>query len=235
MCNLHINLEKLYHDLKGDRALHELMLSGITQCAFDPTYTPDAKFHDKSVEYLIAKQAKIGWQHILCGRISKSIVKHQDKVYRINHADERVRTGKRWATQLTINIWKTVLKLWKTRCELTHGRDTDARQQHAQHVLAKRVNECYNFLPNIVERDRHMFGSSASETLNKNPNRIETWLYMLETLIRQVKKEMQQRPKNQRPISDYFKKPSYNIHMREVHSKRMKNQSITKFFNKKQQ
>jgi hypothetical protein len=76
-----------------------------------------------------------------------------------------------------------------------------------------------------------MFDSSAIETLDKNPQQIETWLYMVETLIRQIKKE-HQKPKNQKPISDYFKQPSQNIHVREVQNKPMKNQQITEFFTK---
>lgn len=231
MLNLHIDLEKLHHDMKSDRHLHDLIQSGIIQCALDPNYTPEAHLHHESVQHLVPKQQRIGWHHILYGRISKSITQHQEKIYRTNKENDRVFTGKRWATKLIVTTWKTVLKIWKTRCELVHGRDTITRQQHSQHTLRKRVTACYEFLPQVPANDRHMFDSSAAETLDKNPQQIETWLYMVETLIRQIKKE-HQKPKNQKPISDYFKKPSHNIHVREVHSKPMKNQQITTFFTK---
>jgi hypothetical protein len=227
--NLYIDLEKLQHDLRSDRHLHELIQDGILQCAQNPNYVPSAQFNDESVAYLIPKQNMIGWQQIIYGRISKSITKHQETIYRSDRATDRAFTGKRWATQLITIIWKTVLKTWKTRCELVHGRDATSRQQHTQHTLRKRVIACYEFLPQVPANDRHMFDSSAVETLNKNSQQIETWLYMVEMLIRQIKKE-HKTPRNQKPITDYFKVPSHNTHVREVHSKPKKNQLITKFF-----
>ena len=215
--------------MKSDRHLHEALTSGIFQCAHNPEYSPDIQLHHKSITHLIQKQQTIGWQHIMHGRISKSIVQHQENLYRLNKDNDRTYTGKRWAIQLTTTTWKTVLKLWKTRCELIHGRDSVTRQNYAQHTLRKCVTACYKFLPQVPANDRHMFDATATETLQKHPQQIETWLYMVETLIRQIKKE-HQKPKNQKPITEYFKAPSHNIHVREVHSKPMKNQPITKFF-----
>ena len=232
MQNLYIDLEKLQHDMKSDRHFHEAASSGILQCSYDPAHTPNTRLHDKSVTKLIEKQQEIGWYHILYGRISKSIVQHQENQYRKDNANEKWYTGKRWAVKLITITWKTVLKTWKTRCELVHGRDKVTRQIHAQQTLGKRVTACYNFLPQIAANDRHMFDATASETMQKNPQQIETWLYMVETLIRQIKKE-QQNKRNHKPISDYFKKPSHNIHVRQALSKPMKNQPITNFFTPK--
>ena len=232
MENLFIDLEKLQHDMKSDRHLHEAIQSGILQCAHDPEYIPEKHLHDQSIRHLIDKQQKIGWHHTIYGRISKSIVQHQENMYRLNKENDRVFTGKRWAIRLTTITWKTVLKLWKTRCELVHGRDTVTRKNHAQHTLQKRVQACYNFFSQVPANDRHMFDATATETMDKNPQQIETWLYMVETLIRQIKKEYQ-KPKNQKPISEYFRTPSHNIHVREVHSKKKKDQQITKFFKAK--
>jgi hypothetical protein len=227
--NLYIDLEKLQHDMKSDRHMHEALSSGIFQCAHNPEYVPNTQLHDKSIKHLIQKQQAIGWQHIMYGRISKSIVQHQENLYRLNKENDRQYTGKRWAIRLTTITWRTVLKLWKTRCELVHGRDSTTRQIYAQNTLRKRVTACYEFLPQVPASDRHMFDATATETLQKHPQQIETWLYMVETLIRQIKKE-QQKPKNQKSITDYFKATSHNKHVREVLSKPMTNQQITKFF-----
>jgi len=76
-----------------------------------------------------------------------------------------------------------------------------------------------------------MFDSTATETLSKTSQQIETWLTMVEMLIKQVQKE-HQHLKNQRSISDYFKVPSHNLRVRELNEKPTGNQDIRQFLKK---
>ena len=76
-----------------------------------------------------------------------------------------------------------------------------------------------------------MFDSTATETLSKTPQQIETWLTMVEMLIKQVQKE-HRHPKKQQPISDYFKAPSHNLRVRELNAKPRSNQDIRQFLKK---
>ena len=232
MENLSLDLEKLRQEMKSDRELNELVKSSIFQSAHDEDYQPNPKYVHQSVHHIITKQGSIGWNQITQGRLSKSIVQHQDNYYKAKGIyDDKHFTGKRWAVKLLITIWKTVLKTWKTRCEIVHGRDRQEQQANATRIYKHRVQACYNFLPQLQGTDRHMFDSTATETLSKPPQQIETWLTMVEMLIKQVQKEHRE-PKNQRPISDYFKVPSHNLRVRQLNEKSTRNQDIRQFLKK---
>ena len=81
------------------------------------------------------------------------------------------------------------MSAWKTRNAFVHGRDTIEQRQYASYVYEKRVRDCYEYLPQLCGDDRHMFDASATDTLSKPPHQIETWLTMVEALIKQNKKE----------------------------------------------
>jgi len=86
-------------------------------------------------------------------------------------------------------------------------------------------------VPKFAVIDSRYADETPAETLAKHPQQIETWLTMVETLIRQIKRE-QLDPKHSRTIDirEYFKQPSYNIRVREIQSKKMKDVDIRKFF-----
>jgi hypothetical protein len=74
-----------------------------------------------------------------------------------------------------------------------------------------------------------MFDATATDTLNKQPHEIDTWLTMVEALIKQTKKEHLEGRRHQRLEDHYQQLPSHNKRIRALTSKRTKDQSITKF------
>ncbi len=137
------------------------------------------------------------------------IIKFQDEYYKTSGLVSSAKspyTGDRWAKKIIATTWKSILNLWKNRCEHVHGKDIQERRTRAQQQFAPRVRACYSFLPNMPQKDRDLFDSSATETLTKTPHFIETWLLMTEQLIHQVKKE-QANPRKYfgtKSIQDYF-------------------------------
>ena len=209
--SLLIDLEKTQHETKADPALHEVIKSAVRQCALTGSYQPDPSVESRSVHYLFQPQGDIGWHQILHGRISQQLIQHQDKYYHsedteINPTDKRKFSGQRWAKQIILTVWRTLLKLWKNRCERVHGRDERDQLKQAQRQYKRRVQECYDMIPDMPMADRHMFDSSPSETLNRQPHDIELWLHMVEALIKQVHRERRdpKPPSNTQDIRQFF-------------------------------
>jgi len=227
--HLALDILSLREKLKSDRHLQTLLHVGIFEGTYDKNYRPRLAYEHPSLHTIIDHQNAIGWDHVIQGRITKSMVHHQDQYYRSKGLyDGKLYTGKRWATKLIRLLWKSVLAAWKTRNDIVHGHDRIERQRNASRIYERRVHACYEFLPHLCGNDRHMFDDSASITLAKPPHQLATWLTMVETLIQQAKKEQSRRNRD-----EYFKKlyrqPSYNPHVREAFKKPTKVQDIRKF------
>jgi len=210
--NLLIDLEKMQYEMKSDPALHSVIKSAVLQSALTGSFEPNPAVEAASVHHLLQIQGNIGWQQLLHGRLSQQLLQHQEWYYNsdnaeINPDDRHKFSGQRWAKKLITIIWKTLLKLWKNRCERVHGRDSRDRLKQAQRQYKRRVQECYDTLPQIPITDRHLFDSSVTETLNRPPQDIELWLRNAEALIKQVHKERQdpKPPINTQDIRQFFK------------------------------
>jgi hypothetical protein len=157
------------------------------------------------------------------------MVAYQDRYYHEKGLYNRSTTGARWAKRIIVLLWRAVLKAWETRNDFAHGRETEAQRKYAASVFEKRVHDCYAYLPQLCGTDRDLFHSSAADTLSKPPHQIETWLTLVESLIKQAKKENTQVKRRQRIDEHYKHLRKHNERMRALAKKQTKQQDIAKF------
>ena len=95
------------------------------------------------------------------------------------------------------------------------------------------MRDCYEYLTQLCGDDRHMFDASAIDTLSKPPHQIETWLIMVEALIKQNKKENLEGKQHKRLKEHYKQLPMQNQRIRALAKKCTKDQNIMKFLRPK--
>jgi len=182
---LSVDLDQMQHSSKGDPALRALLKSAMLQSALQADYVPHGWAADASVRHLVPPQSRIGWHHMLQGRILKSTVQHQENCH-CNQSPAIPTAGKQWGRKLLTTTWLTVLRKWKHRFESAHRCNSKERQQRAQSQCRRQVQACCSFLPNVPTQDRTLLDSSLEETLSKNPQQTETWPLMVESLMQQT-------------------------------------------------
>ena len=76
-----------------------------------------------------AKQSQqtIGWQHIICGRFSKSIHAVIRQQLQEQERKQPAKAATQFLTKLTIILWQWTADTWTYRCEAQHGKVEGAR------------------------------------------------------------------------------------------------------------
>jgi hypothetical protein len=105
-------LMKQYHDHGNSKLINILQIT-LEACIHEDTWTPSLAHISPEWKKSIQDQSAIGWSQILKGRIAKSMKIQMDEHYKTLNVNTKTYTGERWARKLIINIWTTILKLWK--------------------------------------------------------------------------------------------------------------------------
>jgi hypothetical protein len=124
------------------------------------------------------------------------MIKQMDAHYERLNINLKTYSGDRWARKLIINIWTTLLQLWKHRNELLYEAENQQAQIHQRDKLETRIRRCYQFQHKLSATDRRQwFDQDLQEKLQQDLNHLKTWLPMTERLIRIAKREHEKRPK----------------------------------------
>jgi hypothetical protein len=116
--------------------LAQLLEWAILNCTGTDSWTVDPQYYPQKLCTAIKEQNLIGWQNIFYGRISTEFEAAQEEHYRwLNLPDTRY-NGRRWASDLIHQIWKTTLTLWNNRNKAKHDND---EQENAHTTLAQLI------------------------------------------------------------------------------------------------
>jgi hypothetical protein len=113
-------LVKDMHD-HGDGEISNIIKLGILNSDRTNTWSPLISSVSRKWKIAVQEQSRIGWSHILCGRISKSLISEMNKHYESQDLSAYIYNGNRWAKKLLQNIWTVMLELWKTRNNILYN------------------------------------------------------------------------------------------------------------------
>ena len=148
-------------ELETPLNLMELMLEGI-QSVFDGR-GPDTIPVPPLLEQLAESQAKIGWQHVLRGRISQ--LWSQKMQEHIGGFDPK-KNGTTWATTIISEILTGWLELWHLRNGDRHGRDAQSKQQAAKAQALRELEQLYDLKGGVSPDLEWIFDTPLQERMN---------------------------------------------------------------------
>jgi hypothetical protein len=197
-------LLKQYHDHGNSELINVLQIS-LEVCINDDKWKPTLAHISTEWKTSIQEQSEIGWIQIFNGRIANSMATQMDEHYKNLNINVKTYTGERWARKLIINIWTTILKLWKQRNELIYDKENQQTRLAQRDKLESRIRRCYQFKDNLSANDRRQwFDQRLQDKLQQDPNHLNPWLLMTERLIRIAKREKKKRPKESLIMHRYF-------------------------------
>jgi hypothetical protein len=92
--------------------------------------------------------------------------------------------GKRWAIRLIVNLWSTILELWKTRNEIIHDKESTKNNNIIKERVKGRVLRCYELSDVISFKDRHQwFSMDITDMLKQDAKFMEAWVKIAERVI----------------------------------------------------
>jgi hypothetical protein len=123
------------------------------------------------------EQSILGWDQLLCGRLSKRWKEAYSQVHLLQH--HRVNKDQ-WSTKLVTLLPNFSLTLWRFRCNLLHGRTTVEAHQLQQQTLRNQVSAAYQEYaedPHIISQQmRHMFNIPLTRRLNHDLDSLACFL-----------------------------------------------------------
>jgi hypothetical protein len=113
--------------------------------------------------------------------------------------------GERWARQLITNLWNTMLELWKTRAEIIYTTDTESKKKQEKDKLKTRIQRCYEFSDRLPASERtQWFSIGINDLLSNDTKFLNSWLSIVERLIRINRREQKARPPESKLMEQYF-------------------------------
>jgi hypothetical protein len=194
--NIQCYLQRSLHN-HGNSELVNLLEIGIQQGISKQSWSP--KLQDVSPEWRqgIRDQTRIGWRHLLLGRVAKTLIQAMHKHYESLPINRMKYTGERWARLLLHNLWKIMLQLWQTRNEIIYKTDREKAREHEIAKLQTRVERCYDLQHMLKATERQQwFGTTIDDKLREEPAHLSRWLGLVERLLRITKLEYRTRPKS---------------------------------------
>jgi hypothetical protein len=110
-----------------------------------------------------------------------------------------------WATQLLINIWTTILRLWQQRNNIIYEASDKAYKEANNAKLIKRIRQCYALQIQLTASEcRTWFHKELDDKLQEDTQHLSVWLHMVERLFRISKQEQKKRPKSSLIIEQFL-------------------------------
>jgi hypothetical protein len=194
--------EKLQHYImkdmhdNGDSEISNILEIAILNTCIFPTWAPDLSNVSTKWKAGVREQSRIGWIHILKGRISTTLISSINMHFESLELSGCLYNGNRWAKKLITATWTTMLELWKTRNSIIYNTDKQVVEERMREKPEARIRRCYTYSNIVSAQDRQLwFSTSLEDQLQEEPNRANNWLQGIERIIKITRREQQQRPK----------------------------------------
>ena len=131
----------------------------------------DRRFTFPGMSTLVESQARIGWDSLFLGVISKQwALAHQKQCV----AMETRRTGSVWARQLSTRLLKLHFAMWENRNLINNSKEDVSRMEEIA-KLNSEIRVAYACGPtSVLDDDRHLFRPKVEKVL-KRPERYRRW------------------------------------------------------------
>jgi hypothetical protein len=153
------------HD-HGDSEFSNIIEIGIINAGYHSSWKPNLNDVSRKWKAAVRDQSRIGWDHMLLGRVSKTLIQAMDSHFESQNVSTCLYNGNWWAKRLIIAIWTTMLELWKTRNKIIYNYDSGMAEAQLREKLENRIRQCY----------RQQSLLTAQEQAQWFPITLEEWL-----------------------------------------------------------
>ena len=157
----------------------ELLLEGI-KSVFEGR-APETIPVSHRLAYIAEAQTRIGWEHVLRGRLTQLWSQHQQT--HLGTFDPK-KNGQTWATDIIQEILQGWLALWKHRNDDRHGRDMASRQRIAKAQASRELEQLYEYQGWVLDRHEWLFSTPLQARMNLPTHSmrafINTWKPIIE-------------------------------------------------------
>jgi hypothetical protein len=179
----------------GDSELSNIIEIGTLNTGLDSTWVPSINDTSKKWKMAVRDQSRIGWDHLLRGRILKTLIQSMNKHFESQNLSAYLYNGDCWAKKLITAIWSTMLELWKTRNNIIYSQDTAMAEAMLREKLETCIRRCYKQRSILKAQERaHWFSTLLEERLQQDAQRAVNWLQGAEQLIKITRREQKRRP-----------------------------------------
>jgi hypothetical protein len=198
-------LVKDMHD-HGDSELNNIIEIGILNAGMTPKWAPSIADVSRKWRTAVRDQTSIGWDQLLRGRISKTIIKMVDQHYEAQELSTIMYNGRRWAKKLITVIWTTMLELWSTRNSIIYNSNQDLAERQMKEKLETRVRRCYDHKTLLKAHEQTQWFSLPLEArLTEDAKHTINWLQGAERLIKITRRELKKRPRESIILERFLK------------------------------
>jgi hypothetical protein len=183
----------------SDPILLKLLHLAITEWRTQKS-PPVPAFIPPAYHQLFKSQSAIGWNQIVNGRFSTDWITIHDQ----NPATRS--TGETWLIITIKALFQSVIRIWKARCNMNHGIDTESKRAQALLRLQPIVQQLYEQKNKLELPDQRIFSKSIDSLLEAPASIIENWIYKAKPLVKQGVHRANTNAKRQHlPIHSFFK------------------------------
>lgn len=187
---------------KTDQALRHLLIQGLEEWR-ETKHPPRPENLKNRHKTLFCAQNQIGWNHLLQGRFAIEWTVAYDKT---NHSSL---DGRTWVRRIIHILWTELHKLWKIRCNVQHGTDSESYKIQALVKLQPRIEQLFALKQQLDSTDQKIFTKTIEEVLALKITQMEQWVIIVAPFVKKglhrAKKRSQIATKS---ITKYFPQKS---------------------------
>jgi hypothetical protein len=204
---LQLYLVKDMHD-QGDSEISNIIEIGILNANSMNNWSPSTSTVSQHWKPAVREQSKIGWSHILRGRLSKSLISAMNKHYESQELNGYLYNGNRWAKKLITTIWTIMLELWRTRNSIIYNTTLQDAEARLREQIESKIRKCYEWSHILSARERnHWFSATLEDKLQEDPSKARNWLQGASRLIKIAQREQRQQPKESAILEKFLSIP----------------------------
>jgi hypothetical protein len=157
-----------------------LLLNGINKVITNP-HTDGPENIPAELASVASAQSKIGWRHILKGRISKMWIAYLEQ--RIQNEVTESKNVVTWATDIIRTILSQWLDLWKLRNDDRHGYDYKSKRVSERNQAVREVEQLYELKGQVQPEDAWIFHTPIEQQKNKSTYVLRAFLSNYKPLV----------------------------------------------------
>jgi hypothetical protein len=174
-------------DTQPDLSL--ILIQGICGAIIGPTYQMSEENQEICFKHLVRKQNRIGWHHILKGRLSHQWVQCQQlHIHSDPGTDSTKQSGEIWLKRVLNRLWTSLWDVWLLSNDDLHGRDRQQREQKRLEKLTPKVEALYDQATTLLTADKEIFAIPIHTRLTFPSREIETWIKLVTPTVRRALK-----------------------------------------------
>jgi hypothetical protein len=159
---------------------------------------PRPSFVQPQFYQLFESQSRIGWNHVLYGRLTTHWSSSQ---YAIDS------TTPTWISYAIRQIWSQFHVIWKYGCDTNHGINKEDKRRRALLHITPKIQHLYSQQDQISPNDSQIFDTPISELILLPTQTLERWIFTASRRIKEsIKRQQIYTKQHLQPIRNFFQR-----------------------------